>query len=293
MKKILITGAGQKSFIGRNLKEALQGTYMIFAPGHGELELLNYKALESFVKINKVDIIIHAAIHVPLFNGSEKEYFNDMQMFLNIEKISFFVEKVLYFGSGAEYNKANDICMVKEEMIGNSIPITEYGLAKYTMNIIARQSVNIYNLRLFGIFGKYELWELKFISNLCCKAICNLPLTIRKDCSFDFLYIDDLVTIVKWFLENIPEYHDYNVCYGKPYLLTELAALVKEISLTNQDIVLLDEQKNLDYTADNTRLRNELHGFTFISMQTAIKELYEYYLMNKRLINFEILRKSE
>lgn len=293
MKNILITGGGPRSFIGRNLGESLCQIYNIFIPSHTELELFDYTALEKYVNRNNIDIIIHTAIHVPMFNGIEKEYFNDMLMFLNIEKISRFVEKVLYFGSGAEYDKSKNIKMAKEDEIGINIPVNEYGLAKYTMNLIARKSANIYNLRLFGVFGKYELWEMKFISNLCCKSIFGLPLTIRKDCFFDYLYIDDLISIVKWFLENNPKYHDYNICYGRPYLLSELAAMVKNISKTDQEIVLLNNHMNLDYTGDNTRLCTELNDFSFMPIKKAIEDLLSYYIHNKQQIDFDLLKKSK
>ena len=94
MKRILITGGS--GFVGRNLKESLAGKYEIFAPSHKGLELLDYDALEQYVLTNKIDVIVHGAIHVPMFNGAEKEFFNDMQMFTNMEKISHKVEKLLY-----------------------------------------------------------------------------------------------------------------------------------------------------------------------------------------------------
>ena len=42
MKNILITGGS--GFIGKNLREQLQGKYNIYAPSHSELELLDYDA---------------------------------------------------------------------------------------------------------------------------------------------------------------------------------------------------------------------------------------------------------
>lgn len=291
MKRILITGAGPKSFVGRNLKEALQEKYEVFAPPHSELELLDYEALEKYVKDNRIDAVIHAAIHVPIFNGAEKEFYNDMQMFLNIEKISRQVEKVLYFGSGAEFDKRYDITMAREEDIGNTIPTSEYGMAKYTMNLIARRSENIYNLRLFGIFGKYELWNIKFLSNLCCKAVFDFPLTVRQECSFDFLYIEDLPPIVEWFLENTPRYHDYNICYGQPYQLTQLAKIVLKASGKALPVTVLEPGRNLDYTACNTRLLRE-YPEKLTPINQAIDQLYHWYEKNQMQIDPEILRKT-
>lgn len=290
MKNILLTGAGPRSFIGRNLRELLTEDYNISAPPHAELELLDYDALEQYILTHRIDAIVHGAVHVPMFNGQQREFYNDMRMFMNMEKASHLVEKLVYFGSGAEYDKRFDITMATEDNIGNTIPDSEYGLAKYTMNSIARSSEKIYNLRLFGVFGKYELWELKFLSNLCCKAMYGLPLTIRRECLFDFLFIDDLAHVVDWALKNTPPRHDYNTCHGTPYRLTELAGMVKEISGASADIVVLEEGKSFDYTASNTALCRDFSGFEPTPMYTAIEALYAYYKQNKNKISLDVLK---
>ena len=290
MKNILITGG--TGFIGRNLKENLCHRYSVYSPSHRELDLLDYDALQKFIQKKSVNVIIHAAVHVPQFNGAEKEYFNDMLMFLNLDKISPFVDKIIYFGSGAEFDKRYDIHNVTEDDFGDHIPVTEYGLGKYTMTKIARGSLNIYNLRLFGVFGKYELWQIKYISNLCCKAVFDLPLTIRKECLFNFLYIEDLSNIVEWFIENTPEYHDYNVCHDRNFLLSELARIVKKISGKNLEIQILSGGKNLEYTANNSRLRAEMQELNVTPMETALGDLYKYYSEHRDQIDFNVLRES-
>ncbi len=290
MKRILLTGGS--GFIGRNLTEALNGEYEIHAPSHKELELLDETAVCDYIRQNQIDGVIHAAVHVPMVNGGEHELANDLRMFLNLTKNSGIVEKILYFGSGAEYDKRFHIRMAKEEEIGKHIPETDYGLAKYTMNEIARNSDNIYNLRLFGIFGKYELFYIKFLSNLCCKAIYDLPLTVRKECYFDFLYIEDLADIVRWFLENEPRHHDYNVCNGKEYLLTELAGKVLKRSGKELPVHLLSEERNLDYSASNERLRAEIPNLRITEIDQAIRELYSYYESIRDSVDREILAES-
>lgn len=290
MKRIFLTGGS--GFIGRNLKEVLSRDYNVYAPSHRELELLDETAVYQYIRRNQIDYIIHAAVHVPMVNGESNEFYNDMRMFLNLKKNSGLVRKLIYFGSGAEYDKRYDIRGVTEEELGKTLPVTEYGLAKYAMNEMTRASDNIYNLRLFGVFGKYELFYLKFISNLCCKAIYHLPLTARKECYFDFLYIDDLIAVVKLFLERTPRYHDYNVCSGKEYLLTDLAHMVRAKSGKDMPVTLLSEERNKDYSASNGRLRKEFPELQITGMEEAINDLYEYYESIRDQIDVNILAKS-
>lgn len=290
MRRILLTGAGKKSFIGRSLKEMLSEQYEVFAPSHAALDLLDFDAVQRYTTENKIEVLVHSAIHVPIFNGAADEYINDMRMFLHLEKVSRDMFKMIYFGSGAEFDKRYDITMVKEESFGKTIPITDYGFAKYTMNTIARHSKNIYNLRLFGIFGPYELYQYKFISNLCCRAVLGLPIKVRQDCNFDFIYIDDLHQPVQWCIEGSPSYRDYNLCHGTPYRLTEIAAMVKEVAGISQETIVISEGNNLDYTANNARLVEDMnHQWKITPLYNAVEKLYKYYYDNKSLIDHSIL----
>lgn len=291
MQRILLTGAN--GFVGRNLEEQLRHGCHLYTPSRAELNLLDTEGVERYIRKNQITSVIHSAIHVPMFHGAENETEHDLRMFFNLYRLSAYLDKIIYFGSGAEYNKRLDISMAREEDIGDTIPESHYGLAKYAMNQVARGSENCYNLRLFGIFGKYELWSIKFISNLCCKAVFGFPLSIRQNCLFDFLFIKDLGAIVNWFLEHQPAYHDYNVCYGTPFLLSELAELVCEVSGKNLPIQIMKSGRNLDYSGSNQRLRWQIPELKLTGMRDAIADLYGYYERHQKEIDPDVLRETK
>ena len=84
--------------------------------------------------------------------------------------------------------------------------------------------------RLFAVFGQYEDYTVRFISNACCRAVKGLPIVLRQDIVFDYLYIKDLVKLTMWFIENDARQKAYNVCSGRPVAITELARMVAQIS---------------------------------------------------------------
>ena len=140
------------------------------------------------------------------------------------------------------------------------------------------KSSNIYNLRLFGIFGKYEYWKTKYISNLCCKSLKGLPLSLRKNCYFDYLWIDDFCRLVELFLHlEDPKYHVYNAVSGVRVSLYELAQMVNEIADKPGDIFVCSDGWANEYTANNDRIRRELPEWELTDMRAAVKMLYDWY----------------
>jgi GDP-L-fucose synthase len=287
MKKILLTGAGPHGFVGRNIKESLSEKYEFFAPSSSELDMRDYDALARYLDQNRIESVIHSV------SSRENTLDSDLRMYFNVERFSDQLDRIIYFGSGAEYDKQFDIINASEEDIGKRIPTDGYGFAKYIMTKHARLSNNIYCLRLFGIFGKYEDWTYKFISNLCCKAVFDLPLTMRRECKFDYIYIDDLPPVVDWLIDGDspePEYHDYNLTSGSAVLLSELAKMVLAASGKNLDVIVLNtEGNNNEYTSSNERLKKQLPCFEVTPIQNAIMSLYRYYYDNRDAINYDEL----
>lgn len=279
--KVLILGSS--GFMGRNLKEFLENEtdlYEIYAPTSNEFDISDERAVKEQLEKRYYNVIIHTAVYNPRtgFNkDSSKELDKNLRMFFNFEKYQSLYGKMLYFGSGAEFDKRGEICMINEGNAGNGIPSTDYGFYKYIINRSIQHSKNIYNLRVFGLFGKYENWKSTFISGACCKALKNLPITIRQNVYFDYLYIDDFCRIVKWFIDHYVNYKEYNVTTGKRIDLLTIADIVRQVSGKEIPVYVCKEGLANEYSASNQRLLNEMGNFIFTPMEDAIHDLYIWY----------------
>jgi len=279
--KILITGAS--GFIGRNLFEKLNEKYEVTALRSGELNLLDMHSVESYFKNHSFDIVIHTATNNKKRTSSiEYDYLDgNLRMFFNIERSRNYYGRMYYFGSGAEYDMEHYIPEMKEEYFGTYIPKDPYGFSKYVMSKACGDvNNNIYDLRLFGVYGKYEAWERRFISNAICRALKGKDISIQKNVYFDYLWIEDLCDIIQWFLENEPRYKHYNVCRGERIDLYSLACIVREILGINCEIIISQPGWKPEYTGNNERLRKEMGEYSFTSFEQSIRKLCDFYIEN-------------
>lgn len=311
IKCILITGGS--GFIGRNLHEYLREKHKVFVPTHKELDLLDPDKVRDYVSQNKIKVIIHGA---NVGGGRDTKGLGavvetNLRMFFSIAGCEEMVEKIIHLGSGAEYDKSRDLVKVKEEDFGKRIPLDDYGFYKYVCSkyilnsshsskpcqkrsasridseqarMIRRfwtsqnDSHKFICLRLFGVYGKYENYLFKFISNTIVKNLLKMPIVIGQNVNFDYLYVDDLVKIVEFFIDNhYNGYNDYNVASGRTVSLLEIAKLINKISDFQSKIIIRNKGLNWQYTADNSRLKEEIPGFAFTTIEEGIKKLFFWY----------------
>lgn len=291
MKKIFITGGA--GFIGRNLSEQLRYDYKIYAPSHVELDLLDGETIIRYLMKHQFDVVIHAATHDASRNSSKDPKLilrNNLQMFFHLTKHPDLFGKLLYFGSGAEYDLRYLKPNIPEEYFGTHIPVDDYGFSKFIIAKNMENLSNVYNLRIFGCFGKYEDWEIRFISNVICKSIFGLPISLKQNVIFSYLYINDLGQIIQNFIQTHDLKHqDYNCTPGTAIDILSLAKMVLKISGRDLPILVSKEGFKPEYSGANSRLLSEFAGLKFTPMEQAVSELYEWYESNRNVINPELL----
>ncbi|MDD4938203.1 MAG: NAD(P)-dependent oxidoreductase [Candidatus Shapirobacteria bacterium] len=279
MKKLNILLTGGSGFIGKNILEQRKEKYNIIAPSHDSLDLLDTETVDNFFEENKIDIVIHCANIGGLRSdlNVDNMFKDNLKMFFNIIKNKDKVKKIISLGSGAEYDKSSDIKEVRESKFDLKIPKDNYGFYKYICSKYIENSSNIYCLRLFGIFGKYEDYRVKFISNIICKYIYKQPLNMIQDAYFDYLYIDDFVKILDFFINTNPKFNIYNIGTGKRISLLSIAKKINNLDKYSLKINVQKKGLNKEYTCNNKRLVAEFNNINFTKIEDSLVYLYNYY----------------
>lgn len=290
MKKIFLTGGN--GFIGKNIQESfLSEKYEIIAPRSFELNLIDTDNVDNYFKDEFFDVVIHCAAKPGHRNAKDKTnlFYSNLRMFENLERQKDKYSKFINIGSGAIYDVSKNITNVEENDLFKTIPADEHGFCKYVEHKLIEKLDSFIDLNIFGIFGKYEDWEIRFISNAICKTIFDLPITIRQNRRFSYLFINDLMPILDYFIQNDVEYKSYNVVPDKNVELLEIAKIIKDISKKDIEIKVSQNGYGLDYTGSNIRLKKEIDSLAFTDITESIKTLYRYYEQNKSLIDKDLL----
>jgi UDP-glucose 4-epimerase len=268
--KLLITGTN--GFVGRNLKEYFQARYEdVLTPRRQELNLLDSDAVRDYVAGKRFDVVLHCGVTLV-------DVEQNLKMYFNLERCSKSFGKMILVGSGAEYDKTKSPPKVTEDRFGLHIPQDIYGFSKY---VIAKDVEaiprNIYNLRVFGIYGKYEDYRRRFISNNICRVLSGMGLSLNRNTYFDYLYVDDFARMLELFMKRDPKKRSYNVGTGEPIDLLSLAKMIQAIDGRGASITVKQDGLNPEYSCDTKSFHGEFGAFEFTPVRSAVAALYGWY----------------
>lgn len=296
MKTIAITGAN--GFVGKSLIEFFSGKYNIIPITRITFNLLNSYETKQFFESHKVDVIIHCANE----GGSRKTGYdkemtdvvtNNLKMYYHLNSILTPEIKMISFGSGAQYFKARNLEKVGEHSIGDFIPEDSYGFSKYVISKNIDNKDQVYSPIIFGLFGRNEDYRFKFISNAIIKNILKMPIIINQNVVFDYLYINDFLTIIEKYIEHEYKHKQFNITPTDSIDLISIAKLINNCSDFKSEIIVKNPGLNFEYTASNDRMINDIGSFAFTSYEESISQLYHDYKENIGNIDTECIRQDK
>jgi len=251
--KILLTGGS--GMVGRNILENEKANnYEIIAPASAKLNLLDRKAVENFLSLEKPDLIIHSAGRVGGIqaNMADKVSFliDNLKMGLNLVSAasSIGIPKLINIASSCMYPRdaLNPIC---EDMIlkGELEPTNEgYALAKIvTLKLceyIAHEDVNkVYRTIIpCNLYGRHDKFDPKHSHLLpaVIQKIHNAKLSDDQTVKIwgdgnarrEFMYAKDIADFVFFAVKNIDKIpQNINVGLGHDYSITDYYKAVAEV----------------------------------------------------------------
>lgn len=288
--KILVTGGS--GFIGRNVKESyLNQKYEVVAPGRRELDCSDDESVKAFFRKYSFDVVIHSAAKAGHRNSADTSnlFLTNSRMLFNLLKYQDRWGKLINMGSGAIYDMQNYQPKMPESYFGTHIPKDEHGYNKYIFAKVLPSLNNVYDFRIFGIFGKYEDYAIRFISNAICKAIYGLPISLRQNRKFDYLFIDDLMPVLDHFITQSPVEKSFNITPDNSVELLKIAEMVRDVSSNHVEIKVAQQGLGMEYSGNNALLKSEMRDLKFTPIEHAIQQLHGWYLQNKTSINKDLL----
>lgn len=303
MFKILITGSN--GMVGRNIVEFEKSkNYILLTPSSNELNLLNRKNTDEYIKLNTPDIVIHCAGIVGGIQANMadpvKFLVDNTQMGLNIIMASkeAGIKKFINMSSSCMYPR-EAINPLGEELIlkGGLEPTNEgYALAKITSTrlceYINKEDENFKYKTVIpcNLYGRYDKFDPKHSHMLPAvikkihegKVNNQTTLDIWGDGTArrEFMYAEDLADFIYYALENFESMpQNINVGLGEDYTINEYYKAIAYI-IGYEGHFIHDLTKPIGMKQkliDDSKLKK--FGWQYkTSLKDGIQKTYDYYI---------------
>jgi len=273
--KILITGGNGN--LANIIKRNLFTDFDITSINRDNFDILQLNELEKYFSDKQFDVLIHTAIKGGRRTKKENGeiVYQNLLMFENLLKFYYKFKLIINFDSGAIYNRSTDINNRKEEEL-ITIPNDYYGFSKYLIYKRSLEYENIINFRIFNIFHVNEEND-RFIKSCFLSKKNQTKLQIFQDKYFDFIYEDDFIKIIKYYINNyfnlnLPK--TINLSYMNKYKLSTIANMI----INNDELIeIVDNNCQFNYCGDG-KLLNDIN-IQLDGLEESLKKYDEHFFV--------------
>ena len=305
--KILITGAN--GLVGHSIVEnpAMQ-VHKLLTPSHGELELLDYGKVKSYLVKEQPDLIIHAAGKVGGIAANCKApmefLLTNMDMGRNIIYGAFEtgVKKFINLGSSCMYPRNSEKPLTEDMVLkGELEPTNEgYALAKVMCarlcDYISRQHPEfqyktLIPCNLYGRWDKFRTENAHMIPAVIHKlymakqnGLETVEIWGTGKARREFMYSGDLADCIAYSIDNFEKLPTYlNVGLGHDYTVDEYyEAIAKVVGYTGQFTHNTDKPEGMKRKLTDVANLNAFGWQSKIRLTEGLQKTFEFYLQTER-----------
>ena len=220
-----------------------------------KIDIINFKKLNNFTKINKIKIVIHLAAQAGVrhsFKNTDNYFDSNILGFYNILKITrdLKLKHLLYASTSSVYGESA-IFPLKENF-NTDQPESFYAATKKINEIMAYSFSKNFNckisgMRFFTVYGPYGRPDMSYYS-FTKKMINdeNIDIYNYGNNTRDFTYVDDIIIYIKKLIFKPPlnkiSFEIYNIGNKMPINIINMVNTLKKILKSNSKIILKPKQ---------------------------------------------------
>jgi GDP-L-fucose synthase len=245
MPRILITGGN--GYIARSLYSSLSLSqkHTITKVTRADFDLTDSRETAKWFVDKEFDVVVHTAVA----GGSRLRYDDssvleiNLLMHYNLHSCRSAFSRFIGFGSGAEVFASD----------------TPYGMSKKIIANSIKKTTDWHNIRIFGVFDENEL-PTRFIKASILRYANRESILIDKNKVMDFFYMEDLITLVDYYLTKSNPPKETNCSYLEKFTLVDIASYINKLSNYQVPIVVENAEKVGDYCGNGTNIPIHMVG---------------------------------
>ena len=240
---VLITGGN--GYIAKSLYKDLKATHNVTCISRKDFDLTDYAQTSRWFEGKYFDVVIHAAVvgGMRLIADDVSVLNKNLSMYYNLVSLEEHFGRFITFGSGAEV----------------TMPWEPYGFSKRIIAESVKSREKCYNLRIRAVFDENEL-DTRFIKSNLLKYINHEPMIIHQNKYMDFFYMEDLASLVRYYIQAEDPIQEVDCCYNYSLTLSEIANYINNLDDHKVDIKIQSEGMGDAYTGHYLPVLSPLVG---------------------------------